>query len=132
MARFHCCMLSRRTFPIVMIANNYGNALLKYPPARQGDNTEKAISFYLEALEIRSAAHYPHARAHTLLNYLEACWQVSNINTAMERVRQKDMRMRAQEVLQLSEDPGLQAGAKAHLDRLSLLATTLNQAASHA
>lgn len=115
-----------------MIANNYGNALLKYPPAKQGDNTEKAISYYLEALAIRSAAHYPLERAHTLLNYLEACWEVNNINTAMERVRQKDMHARAKEVLQLSDDPALRARAQEHLDRLQQLAITLNQPTSHA
>ena len=104
-----------------MVSNNYASALLKYPPAKTGDNAEKAIYYYLEALEIRDAQQFPIERAHTILNYLEACWRVQNVNKTMERARYKDMLAKAKEIKQLTEDPQLIADAQAHLDQISSL-----------
>ena len=108
-------------FEYAMVANNYANALLKYPPAKLGDNAEKAIFYYLEALEIRNADQYPVERAHTILNYLEACWRVQNINKNMERTRYKDMLAKAKEVKTLTDNSELIAEAQAHLDQIATL-----------
>ena len=108
-------------FEYAMVSNNYASALLKYPPAKTGDNAEKAIYYYLEALEIRDAQQFPIERAHTILNYLEACWRVQNVNKTMERARYKDMLAKAKEIKQLTEDPQLIADAQAHLDQISSL-----------
>ena len=108
-----------------MVANNYANALLKYPPAKTGDNSEKAVYYYLEALEIRDAQQFPTERAHTILNYLEACWRVHNVNKTMERARYKDMLAKAREIKELVTDQELLAQAQEHLDRLSELSVAI-------
>jgi len=111
----------KETYPYeyAMVANNYANALLKYPAAKTGDNAEKAVYYYLEALEIRDAHQFPVERAHTILNYLEACWRVQNINKTMERARYKDMLEKAREIKKLTTDKELLNQAQAHLDQLS-------------
>ncbi|MEM7109206.1 MAG: hypothetical protein AAF519_13335 [Bacteroidota bacterium] len=113
----------KETYPFeyAMVANNYANALLKYPPAKTGDNAEKAIAYYLEALEIRNEEQFPLERAHTILNYLEACWRVHNINKTMERARYKDMVAKAKEVKKLTDNHELLSDAQAHLDQISAL-----------
>lgn len=113
----------KATFPFeyAMVANNYANALLKYPPAKIGDNVEKAIFYYLEALEVRTADQYPVERAHTILNYLEACWQVNNVNKNMEHARYKDMLAKAKEIKSLTDDQQLLNDAQSHLDQIAAL-----------
>jgi len=115
------------TYPYeyAMVANNYANALLKYPPAKTGDNAEKAVYYYLEALEVRNADQFPIERAHTILNYLEACWQVHNINKSMESARYKDMLAKAKEVKALTTDNELIRQSQAHLDQLSALSVAI-------
>ena len=117
----------KETYPYeyAMVANNYANALLKYPPSKTGDNSEKAIYYYLEALEIRNAQQYPTERAHTILNYLEACWRVHNVNKTMERARYKDMLAKAREIKELVTDQELLAQAQEHLDHLSELSVAI-------
>ena len=112
-------------FEYAMVANNYANALLKYPAAKTGDNTEKAIYFYLEALEIRNSRQFPLERAHTILNYLEACWRAHNLNKTMEHARFKDMLAKAKEVPTLTDNDELISQAQAHLDQISALSLTL-------
>ncbi|MEQ9286553.1 MAG: hypothetical protein RIG77_06570 [Cyclobacteriaceae bacterium] len=112
-------------YEYAMVANNYGNALLKYPPAKTGDNIEKAVSYHLEALDIRTAAEYPIERAHSILNYLEACWRAQNINKSMERARYKDMIAKAKEVKSLTDQEDLIDQAKEHLDQLNGLAISI-------
>ncbi|MEP0985098.1 hypothetical protein [Ekhidna sp.] len=108
-------------YEYAMVANNYANALLKYPPAKTGDNAEKAIYYYMEALEIRNAEHFPMERAHTILNYLEGCWKVHNINKTMERARFKDMLAKAKEIKSLTTNEELINQAQGHLDQISAL-----------
>ncbi|MEL6557422.1 MAG: hypothetical protein AAFQ94_04515 [Bacteroidota bacterium] len=108
-------------FEYSIVANNYANALLKYPPAKTGDNAEKAIFYYLEALEVRDAYQFPLERAHTILNYLEACWRVQNVNKSMERARYKDMLAKAKEVKLLTDNQELIDEAQSHLDQISAL-----------
>lgn len=108
-----------------MVSNNYGNALLKYPPAKTGDNVEKAISYYMEAIEIRKADKYPIERAHSILNYLEACWRAQNINKSMERARYQDMVAKAKEIKSLTDRSDLIDLAQEHLDQLNGLALSV-------
>lgn len=112
-------------YDYAMIANNYANALMKYPEAKNSDNFEKAIFYYNEALSIRKADEFPTERVHTLLNYLEACWRVHNINHNMELLRHRDMTMKAKEVKALTTDPGLLAQADEHLEKLIALGRVL-------
>ena len=111
---------NREEYPYeyAMICNNYGNALTKYPPAKKGDNIEKAIHYYLEALDIRDAS-YPYERTLTILNYLEACWKANNIAKVIERARYRDMIAKAEEVRNLVTDPDLLQQAEEHLNQLA-------------
>lgn len=104
-----------------MVLNNYANALMKYPPSKHGDNFEKAITCFFEVLEIRTAKAYPRERAYTLINFLEACWRVNNVNSTMERVRLKDMLQKANEIKNLIDDPEIIKQAEEHIKRLQEL-----------
>lgn len=118
---------TKASFPYdyAMIANNYANALMKYPEAKNSDNFEKALFYYNEALAIRKADQFPTERVHTLLNYLEACWRVHNINHHMELLRHRDMTVKAKEVKELTTDPDLLAQADEHLEKLIALGRVL-------
>lgn len=120
-----CYTKEDHPYAYAMVCNNYANALVKYPPAKNSDNVEKAIHLYHEALEIRTADNYPLERAHTLLNYLEACWRVNNVNETMERVRCNDMELKAREVKELTIDQNLHEQAEEHLDKLKDLRKVL-------
>jgi tetratricopeptide (TPR) repeat protein len=58
------------------VCNNYGNALVKFPNSNFQNTTEKAVSYFEEALSVRHADHHPYERATSLLNLLEAYWQL--------------------------------------------------------
>ncbi|MEQ8553104.1 MAG: hypothetical protein RIC06_24475 [Cyclobacteriaceae bacterium] len=112
-------------YEYAMVANNYANALLKYPPAKIGDNADKAIYYYLEALDVRDGVRFPMERAHTILNYLEACWLVSNINKTMERARYNDMLQKIKEMKSLTTDSELLEQANAHHEQLQTLGLSI-------
>ncbi len=115
-------------YAYAMICNNYANALTKYPAALHADNYEKALDLYGQALEIRTAAH-PYERAITLLNYLEAAWQLDAGTDAGNgeghRQRYEDMVRKASEVKALVTDPALLAEADNHLAQLAELKKVL-------
>lgn len=69
---------TREQFPYEYgcVCNNYGNALVKFPDSNFQSTTEKAIAYFEEALSVRHGDHYPYERATTLLNLLEAHWQL--------------------------------------------------------
>lgn len=117
----------RFPYRYAMIVNNYANALMKYPQAKNGDHHIKALYYYEEALEVQSPEAFPLERAHTLLNYLEACWRVDNVNTHMERLRHKDMLAKAKEVKSLVNDQVLYQQAEEHLEKLTQLGELLIQ-----
>ncbi|MEO0777247.1 MAG: hypothetical protein AAFW73_11225 [Bacteroidota bacterium] len=102
------------------ICNNYGNALTKFPPAVHSDNYEKALFYYAEALRVRDA-RYPYERAISLLNFLEASWNVSNPDESFNEDRYRDMVGKAEEVLQLVEAPEMMEAARGHLQALAQL-----------
>jgi len=108
------------------ICNNYGNALMKFPPAIHSDNYEKALSYYQEALRVRTP-QYPYERAISILNYLEASWRVGNQGEMFNEERYRDMLAKAKEIETLVNDADMLTEARRHLDMLkSLKETTAN------
>ncbi len=95
------------------ICNHFGNALCKFPPSIHSDNFQKALHYYNEALEIRTA-DYPYERAITLLNYIQACWHLRHEKQNGQHLW-LDMKRKAEEVLKLVSDPTLKAEAQKHL-----------------
>ncbi len=106
-----------------MICNNFGNALTKFPQALHTDNYEKALFYYQEALDVRTS-RLPYERAITLLNFLEASWNVSNDDEAFNEHRYADMLGKAQEVSALVSDERLLEEADKHLEMLRELRAT--------
>lgn len=102
------------------ICNNFANAYLKFPPAIHSDNYVKALHYYQEALEIRTD-RYPYERAITLLNYLEASWNVGNDPSSFNQARFDDMIQKAEEVIRLVEDPDMVESAHQHIHNLKQL-----------
>ena len=111
---------TRETHPYeyATISNHYGNALTKFPLAARSDNFAKALGFYREALAVRTARAYPYERALTLLNFLEAAWQVNLENDPDPEVLLAEMTAYAEEIPQLVEDAALVEEAQQHLLRL--------------
>ncbi|MEM9547369.1 MAG: hypothetical protein AAGA77_15425 [Bacteroidota bacterium] len=103
-----------------MICNNYGNAFTKFPKAALTDNHEKALFYYQEALDVRTA-DYPFERAITLLNYLEASWDVGNDPENFNEDRFNDMIAKAQEVKRLDVSTDMKKEAEKHLNLLKQL-----------
>ena len=103
-----------------MICNNFGNAFTKFPQAVLTDNHEKALYYYQEALDVRTAEQ-PYERAITLLNFLEASWKVGNDPDAFNEARYTDMLNKANEVKQLVEEEELLSEAEKHLELLAQL-----------
>lgn len=102
------------------ICNNFANAYLKFPPAIHSDNYVKALHFYQEALEIRTPK-FPYERAITLLNYLEASWNVGNDPSSFNSARFDDMIQKAKEIPRLVEDEDMVNSAKTHMENLKSL-----------
>lgn len=103
-----------------MICTNYANAFTKFPQATLTDNHEKALFYYQEALDVRTP-EYPYERAITLLNYLEASWDVGNDPEQFNEERFNDMVNKAKEVQTLVEDAEMIAEADRHLKLLDQL-----------
>lgn len=108
-----------------MICNNYGNAFTKFPPAVLTDNHEKALFYYQEALDVRTTAH-PYERAITLLNFLEASWDVGNDPESFNEKRFRDMLAKAEEVKTLVDHEEMIAEADRHLALLEKLRATVS------
>lgn len=103
-----------------MICNNYGNALIKFPQAVHSDNFEKALFYYQEALHVRTP-QYPYERAITLLNFLEASWNVSNETDAFNALRYDDMVEKTMEIKSLVQEKSMLEEAEKHLELLAQL-----------
>jgi tetratricopeptide (TPR) repeat protein len=116
---------STHPYEYAAICNHYANALTKYPEAKLTDNYRKALGFYEEALQVRNADEYPYERTLTLLNYLEACWQVHEEDPAKQRLLFEEMMAKAHEAKSLVQDAKLRAEADAHLTKLAQLKETL-------
>ncbi len=108
-------------YEFAMICHHFGNAYTKYPAALHSDNYDKALAWYREALDIRTAENYPRERCHTLSNYLATSWSAANPDEYFNEERFNDMCMKAAELKQLSTDPMLQDEALEHLEKLKKL-----------
>lgn len=102
-----------------MICNNFGNAYTQYPPAVHSDNFEKALAWYREALDVRTAGQYPEERAATLLNYVEACWHVAQVE--LQKNLYVEMIEKLNEVKTLTTNADLLNKAQEHLLQLQQL-----------
>lgn len=107
-------------YEFAMICHSFGNAYTKYPVALHSDNFDKALAWYQEALDVRTAEQYPLERTLTLSNYLEASWFVGN-KAEFDNDRYNDMVAKAKEILVLSKDAAICAAAQEHLVQLSRL-----------
>ncbi len=96
------------------ICNNYANALQSFPDSRFTDKYEKALYYYQEALDRRPADQFPTERAFTQANYLQAALHLPQLDEPMVR----DLKRRAEEVIELSPNAELRAMAE---DILGLL-----------
>lgn len=103
------------------ICNHYANALTHYPPAAKSDNFAKAITYYREALRIRTADTYPYERTLTILNYLEAGWYVGEDDPLIQKTLYNDLVRKAREVPALVANESLRQQAQDHLERLQLV-----------
>lgn len=105
-------------YEFAQICHHFGNAYTKYPAAALGDNFEKALNWYREALDVRTAEHYPMERCLTLCNYLYAAWQAGNPGDGYSEERWQDMWARAQELKTLATCQALLTEAQQWLDVL--------------
>jgi hypothetical protein len=101
-----------------MICHHFGNAYTKYPAAVHSDNYDKALSWYREALDVRTADSYPVERSHTLSNYLDASWKAANPDESLNTERFDDMCRKAAELAQLAPREELKKEAEEHLKAL--------------
>ncbi|MEM6726193.1 MAG: hypothetical protein AAF598_19270 [Bacteroidota bacterium] len=113
-------------YEYAMICNNYGNALCKFPQAIHSDNYEKALFYYQESLNHRDAS-FPIERALTLLNFLEASWNVSNQNEQFNVERYQDMHKKVNEILSLVGDGEIREEAQKHMEMLNALNETVSE-----
>jgi tetratricopeptide (TPR) repeat protein len=107
-------------YQFAMICNNMGIAYTKYPKSLQTDNYDKALAWYNEALDIRTAANYPLERVLTLNNYIEASWLVGNVDNA-DNDRYEDMMQKLNEILILNHDEEICNRAKADIEKLQAI-----------
>ncbi|MBX3256260.1 MAG: hypothetical protein KF862_19135 [Chitinophagaceae bacterium] len=104
-------------YEFAVICNSQANAFTKYPGGLHSDNFEKALNWYLEALDVQTADKYPLERALTLLNYLEASWYAGN-TSSFDEERFTDMYAKANEALALGCNEFIIQSAKEHLEKL--------------
>lgn len=114
-------------YEFAMICHSFGNAYTKFPQALNSDNFEKALAWYREALDVRTANEYPFERVLTLCNYLEASWFVGN-EREFDEDRYEEMKQVANEILELTNDESIVAQVKHDLEKLEALklATVVN------
>ncbi|TAE49278.1 MAG: hypothetical protein EAZ89_14370 [Bacteroidetes bacterium] len=112
-------------YEYAMVCNNYANALTRYPQAVHSDNLKKALGYYEEALEVRTAERWPLERAVSLLNYVETCWHLGLDGKSSDKALYEDMLAKTKEARHLTQDPHVQAEADLHLEKLALLRDTL-------
>ncbi len=115
-------------YEFAMICHHFGNAYTKYPAAVHSDNFDKALAWYREALDIRTAAHYPIERCNTLYNYLEASWEAGNPTEGFNEERYNEMWSIAHELSLLTTDENLKSEAYGHIEALKKLKENFNPA----
>ncbi len=108
-------------YEFAMICHHFGNAYTRYPAAIHSDNFDKALAWYREALDIRTAIAFPLERCNTLSNYLEASWNAANPKEGFNAERYKDMMHKASELESLSDNENLKQEASGHIRALQAL-----------
>ena len=118
---------NREQYPYeyAMVCNNFANALGKYPQAVHTDNFEKALFYYNEALDVRTAAAWPLERAVTLLNYVEACWHLSLEGNGSNQALFEEMMYKTREAYALTSDQKIREEARSQMDKLENLRVIL-------
>ena len=109
-------------YEYALICNNQGNAFSKYPETVHSDNYAKALDWYNRSLEIRTADTFPHERAITLLNYIEAAWSLSS-DSYFDESLFEDMMQKAKEVKKLNINNEFVMEADRHIKQLNELAS---------
>lgn len=112
-------------YEFAMICHSFGNAYTKYPSAIHSDNFKKALAWYQEALDIRTAKQYPLERVLTLANYLEASWFVES-KADFDHDRYNDMMTVAHEILQLTNDSEIMEKVQIDIVKLEQLKKEVN------
>ncbi|TDB60380.1 tetratricopeptide repeat protein [Arundinibacter roseus] len=107
------------------ICTSYANALTKFPDSALVDNYTKALTFYREALEVRTADEYPYERALTILNFLEAAWFVAVPEKEQQQQLFAEMSAFCREIPTLVPDPKLGEEAQIHQERLEKVKESL-------
>ncbi len=102
------------------ICTHFGNALCHFPPSLHSDHFEKALHYYREALDIRTE-RFPTERALTLLNYLEAAWNLREKENGSYQKQFQDMWDKANEILHLTKDETILQEARKHIEALERL-----------
>lgn len=105
-------------YEFAQICNHFGNAFTKFPVAALGDNFEKALNWYREALDIRTADEYPLERCLTLNNYINAAWYAGNPGDGWNEERWHDMWEKVQELKTLAPNEELIGIANEWIDAL--------------
>lgn len=109
-----------------LICHNQGNAYTKYPQTIHSDNFAKALDWYNQSLEVRKADTYPNERGITLLNYIEAAWNL-NIESDFDESLFNDMMQKAEEVKKLHVNSEFVAEADRHIEHLKKLAAGIRE-----
>jgi tetratricopeptide (TPR) repeat protein len=111
-------------YTFATICNSMGVAYTKFPAALHANNFDKALAWYREALDIFVKENYPAERSLTLLNYLEAAWNVGN-NPELDDERYYNMAAKAKEIIAMNTNPEIISIAKLHLEKLGELKSVL-------
>jgi tetratricopeptide (TPR) repeat protein len=114
-------------YEFAMICHNFGNAYTRYPAAIHSDNFDKALAWYREALDIRTARDYPLERCNTLFNYLEASWLAANPSEAFNEDRFNEMWAMATELKALAYNDSLKQDADMQIEKLIQLRGAFSQ-----
>jgi tetratricopeptide (TPR) repeat protein len=117
-------------YSFASICNNLGLAYTRFPQPSQGDNFEKALNWYREALDVFEASAFPKERAATLHNYIEAAWQAGN-KAGFEAQRYSDLLAKTTEILAIGAEAGLLTSARKYLSKLKEWYDRTSQPADH-
>ena len=111
-------------YEYALICTDQGNAYTKYPHAEHSDNYAKALDWYGKALEIQNADDYPNERSITLLDYIEAAWNLK-FESDFDQTLFDDMMQKAEEVKQLHVNDEFVMEADRHITHLRELASQM-------
>ncbi|MEM6263347.1 MAG: hypothetical protein AAGI38_12620 [Bacteroidota bacterium] len=119
---------TQETYPVqfAWVCHNYGAAFMKFPTAFQGNNYQRAAHFLRAALEVRTPEKFPHERCLSLLNLLEALWNIprDNQDPLAVSAQLREMKQLAHEAINLSPVEELRIQAQDHLEKVDQVIQT--------